>query len=111
MTHVYVVVDESSERILGDHVFRKANNISELAGCHAIILDVVSDGGKADLDRRSAWYEGFGLTPFPSNPSRKFMPMRQARTVVQATQEQDINLFYRTTVCLECARLVHTKRQ
>ena len=76
--------------LLMHHVFEKAYSISELAGCHAIILDVISDGGKAEFDRRSAWYKSFGFTPFPSNPSRMFLPMKQVRAVVQATREQEI---------------------
>ena len=76
--------------LLMHHVFEKANIISELAGCHAIILDVISDGGKVEFGRRSAWHKSFGFTPFPSNPSRMFLPMKQVRAVVQATREQDI---------------------
>ena len=84
-----VAVDKPSQRtglggILMHHVFEKACNISEMAGCHAIILDVISDGGDEEFARRRAWYENFGFTSFSSNPARMFLVMKQVRAVTQA---------------------------
>lgn len=55
-----VVVDKASQGrglggILLHHVIEKACNVSDLAGCHAILLDVVSDGGDEEFARRKAW--------------------------------------------------------
>lgn len=87
-----VAVDESAQRrglggILMHHVFEKATNISGMAGCHAIILDVISDDGAQAFERRREWYESFGFTPFASNPARMFLVMNQVRAVVRARQE------------------------
>lgn len=84
-----VAVDKASQGTgLGDilmyHVFEKACNVSEMAGCHAIILDVISDGGEEAFARRRAWYENFGFTSFSSNPARMFLVMKQARAVTRA---------------------------
>lgn len=65
------------------HVFEKACIIADQAGCYAIILDVISDGGPAESVRREAWYKEFGFSPFPSRPSRMFMTIQQVRGVVQ----------------------------
>ena len=67
------------------HVFEKACVIADAAGCHAIILDVISDGGEAEFARRKAWYESFGFSTFASNPARMFLAMKQVRAVVQAS--------------------------
>ena len=56
-------------------------------GCHAIILDVISDGGEAELARRKAWYESFDFATFASNPARMFLAMRQVSAAVQASSE------------------------
>ena len=53
------------------------------AGCHAIILDVMSDGGEATFEKRKAWYQGFGFQSFASNDARMFMTMKQVRTIVE----------------------------
>ena len=70
--------------ILMHHVFEKACVIADAAGCHAIILDVISDGGEEEFARRKAWYESFGFAAFASNPARMFVAMTQVRAVVQA---------------------------
>ncbi len=87
-----VAVDEGQQGkgfggILMHHVFEKASVIADAAGCHAIILDVISDGGEAEFSRRKAWYESFGFTTFASNPARMFLAMKQVRAVVQARSE------------------------
>ena len=69
--------------ILMHHVFEKAANIADLAGCHAIILDVISDDGEEAFDRRREWYKSFGFTPFASDPARMFLSIRQVRAVVR----------------------------
>ncbi len=58
--------------------------IADAAGCHAIILDVISDGGEEEFARRKAWYGSFGFAAFASNPVRMFVAMTQVRAVVQA---------------------------
>ena len=70
--------------ILTHHVFEKACAVSDLAGCHAILLDVIADGGETEFARRKAWYEGFGFRAFASNPARMFLTMKQVRATVLA---------------------------
>ena len=84
-----VAVDKASQGrglggILLHHVMEKACNVADLAGCHAILLDVISDGGDEEFARRKAWYGSFGFKAFASNPARMFLVMKQARTLVQA---------------------------
>lgn len=86
-----VAVDRGSQRnglggILMQHVFEKASQISNMAGCHAIVLDIISDGGEEAFTRRKAWYEGFGFEPFASNPARMFLVMKQVHAIVRARQ-------------------------
>jgi len=69
--------------ILMHHVFEKACRISEQAGCFAIVLDVMGDGGEEAFQRRRAWYAAFGFQPFASNRARLFMTMKQVRAIVQ----------------------------
>ncbi len=71
--------------ILMHHVFEKARMVSDIAGCHAIILDVIPDGGEDAFARRKMWYESFGFATFPSNPARMFLVMKQVRAVVQTS--------------------------
>ena len=83
-----VAVDERQQGrglggILMHHVFEKACVIADAAGCHAILLDVISDGGEAAFSRRKSWYESFGFAAFASNPARMFLAMKQVRAVVQ----------------------------
>ena len=73
--------------ILMHHVFEKACAISDMAGCHAILLDVIADGGEAAFARRKAWYEDFGFTAFASNPARMFLTIKQVRAMVGAGRE------------------------
>ena len=84
-----VAVDERQQGrglggILMHHVFQKACVIADTAGCHAIVLDVISDGGEVEFTRRRSWYESFGFATFASNPGRMFLAMKQVRAVVQA---------------------------
>ena len=77
-----VAVDKTAQGrglggILMHHVFEKACVVSDVAGCHAILLDVISDGGEEAFARRKAWYEGFGFAGFPSNPARMFLALKQ----------------------------------
>ena len=73
--------------ILMHHVFEKACAVSDMAGCYAILLDVIADGGEDDFARRKTWHGGFGFAAFPSNPARMFLSMKQARASVRARQE------------------------
>lgn len=84
-----VAVDKASQGsglggILMHHVIEKACSVSDLAGCHAILLDVISDGSDEEFARRKAWYGSFGFTAFASNPARMFLVMKQARMLVHA---------------------------
>ncbi len=56
--------------------------IADVAGCHAIVLDVISDGGKTEYVGRRDWYESFGFTRFASNPARMFLALKHVRAVV-----------------------------
>ena len=83
-----VAVDKAAQGrglggILMNHIFEKACVVADVAGCHAIILDVISDGGEAAFGRRKAWYESFGFGSFASNPARMFLALKQVRAVVQ----------------------------
>lgn len=71
--------------ILMHHVFQKACVIADTAGCHAIVLDAIADGGEEEFARRTSWYESFGFASFASNPRRMFLAMKQVRAVVQAS--------------------------
>ena len=76
--------------ILMHHVFEKACMVSDMAGCHAIILDVMRDGGEEAFMRRKAWYEGFGFATFTSNSARMFLVMKQVRAIVQAMRQEPV---------------------
>ena len=75
--------------ILMHHVFEKACLVADAAGCHAIILDVISDGGEPAFARRKAWYESFGFATFASNPARMFVAMKQVRAALRASSEDE----------------------
>ena len=70
--------------ILMHHIFEKACVVADAAGCHAIILDVISVGGEVELACRKARYESFGFATFASNPARMFLAMKQVRAVVRS---------------------------
>ena len=83
-----VAVDKAAQSralggILMNHIFEKACVVSDMAGCHAIILDVISDGGEEAFGRHKAWYESFGFASFASDPARMFLALKQVRAVVQ----------------------------
>ncbi|GLK53405.1 MAG: GNAT family N-acetyltransferase [Maricaulis sp.] len=69
--------------ILMHHVFEKASRIGEEAGCFALVLDVMNDGGEAAFARRCAWYRDFGFQDFASQAGRMFMTMKQVRAIIQ----------------------------
>lgn len=69
--------------ILIAHVFAKAVAIADQAGCFAVVLDVMSDGGAEAFVRRKNWYRSFGFQEFPSNAARMFMTMRQVRLLLE----------------------------
>ena len=68
--------------ILMHHVFEKACRISDAAGCFALVLDVMDDGGEAAFARRCAWYREFGFQDFASRAGRMFMTMKQVRAII-----------------------------
>lgn len=63
------------------HVFAKACVIADEIGCHAVLLDVMSDGGSKSFNRRKSWYESFGFQSFAGNSARMFMTMNQVRAL------------------------------
>jgi len=67
--------------LLTYHVFQKARVIADEAGCHAILLDVMSDGDADALARRKDRYEDFGFQSLASNEARMFMAMKQVRQI------------------------------
>ena len=69
--------------LLMHHVLEKARIIADEAGCHAILLDVMSDGDADAFARRKGWYEDFGFQSFASNEARMFMTMKQVRQIVE----------------------------
>jgi len=84
--HVAVSADAQGHgvgSILKHHVFEKACRIADEAGCFAIVLDVMSDGGEDAFRKRMGWYEAFGFQSFASNPARMFMSMKQVRMIAR----------------------------
>ena len=69
--------------LLMHHVFEKACVIADEAGCHAVLLDVVSDGDAEAFRRRKGWYQEFGFQSFASNEARMFMTLKQIRRIVE----------------------------
>ena len=65
--------------ILIAHVSAKAIATADQAGCFALVLDVMSDGGDEAFGKRMNWYQSFGFQEFPSNSACMFMTMRRAR--------------------------------
>lgn len=70
--------------ILMHHVFEKAVQLADQAGCWAIILDAVDDDGEEAFQRRIKWYGDFGFQAMPSNKCRMFMILKHVRKVVEA---------------------------
>ena len=68
--------------ILIAHVFAKAFAIADQAGCFALVLDVMSDGGDEAFGKRKNWYRSLGFQEFPSNSARMFMTMKQVRLLL-----------------------------
>lgn len=81
---------QSIGSILMHHVFEKACRIADEAGCYAIVLDVMHDGGEEAFRRRQSWYANFGFQPFDSVPARMFMVMKQVRAIVELKNKQDL---------------------
>ena len=72
--------------ILLAHVFEKARVLADDAGCHAIVLDVMSDGEDEAFQKRMQWYRDRGFEGTPSSPSRMFITMRDVRANLEAKQ-------------------------
>ncbi|WOI52222.1 GNAT family N-acetyltransferase [Parvularcula sp. LCG005] len=68
--------------ILMQHVFEKARLVADEAGCFALLLDVMTDGGEESFERRRAWYASFGFEPFPSRPARMFLTLKDVRAIL-----------------------------
>ncbi len=69
--------------LLMHHVFEKAHVVANEAGCHAILLDVMSEGDPDAFALRKHWYQEFGFQSFASNKARMFMSMKQVREVCE----------------------------
>lgn len=83
-----VAVDQKAQglgvgSLLMQHVFEKTCVIADEAGCHAILLDVMSDGDAEAFMRRKGWYQRFGFQSFASNEARMFMTLKQVRRLVK----------------------------
>ena len=83
-----VAVDQKAQgfgvgSLLMHHVFEKACVIADEAGCHAILLDVMSDGEVEAFTRRKGWYQEFGFQSFASNEARMFMTLKQVRQILE----------------------------
>jgi len=81
-----VAVDQSCQghgvgTALMIHAIQNAIDISELAGCAAIILDVLNDGDKSALSRRVAFYKnlGFDFIGSTENEHRMFLSIKDAK--------------------------------
>lgn len=70
--------------LLMHHVFEKAVQLADWAGCWAIVLDVVDDDGDEAFSHRIGWYADFGFQVMPSRTCRMFMTMKDVRGVVEA---------------------------
>ncbi len=70
--------------LLMHHVFVEACVIADQAGCHAVLLDVMSDGNADAFVRRKGWYQDFGFQSFASNEARMFMTMKQVRQIIES---------------------------
>ncbi len=82
-----VAVDQRAQglgigSILMHHVFEKACVVADDAGCHEILLDVMSDGDPDAFDRRKDWNEEFGFQSFANCEARKFMTIELAQGTV-----------------------------
>lgn len=84
-----VAVDDRAQglgagSLLMHHVFEKACVLADEADCHAVLLDVMSDGDPSTFARRKGWYEEFGFQGFPSNEARVLMAMKQIRQLASS---------------------------
>lgn len=70
-------------QILMIHALEKARLVALHAGCHAAILDVITDGGTEAYLKRLHWYQNFGFTSFPSEPTRMFLLMKDIRAMLE----------------------------
>ena len=82
-----VAVDQAAQglgvgSLLMHHVFEKACVVADEVGCHAVLLDVMSDGDPEALVRRKGWYEKFGFQSFAIDEARMFMTIKQVRQIV-----------------------------
>ena len=68
--------------MLMHHVFEKARVIADEVGCHAVLLDVMSDWDADIFAKRKNWYEEFGFQSVASNEARMFMTMKKIRQII-----------------------------
>ncbi|WP_321337956.1 GNAT family N-acetyltransferase [Breoghania sp.] len=65
--------------ILLDHAKQKALAVADTVGAHAMVLDVMEDGGENATARRMAWYAKHGFQTFPDAPLKMFLPVATIR--------------------------------
>ncbi len=57
---------------------------AESLGIAVVVLDVLDDGDHALTTRRRKLYEGYGFTPFSSDPLRLFLPVATIQAMMDA---------------------------
>lgn len=85
-----VAVDQSCQgqkvgTALMIHAIQKAIDISDLAGCAAIILDVLIDGDENTVHRRIAFYQnlGFHFIGDAAHEHRMFLSIKDAKAALR----------------------------
>ena len=68
--------------LLMHDVFRKA--VDSGIGCHAIALDIISDGSPEDYARRKSLYERFNYRSMGDHPERMFITLKDVRAFLES---------------------------
>ncbi len=69
--------------LLMHHVFERAIAIADEVGCHAVLLDVFSDGDTKSFKRRKYWYQGFGFQSFSNNDAKMYLALKDIPSLVE----------------------------
>lgn len=75
--------------ILLDHAKRKALAVADRIGIHAMVLDVMEDGGEHAAAQRTAWYAKHGFQTFPGAPLKMFLPIETIRQTYAMLDRED----------------------
>ncbi|MPY73637.1 MAG: GNAT family N-acetyltransferase [Alphaproteobacteria bacterium] len=70
-------------KILLADALKRIARISEQMGIFAVVLDVLDDGDRAQIEKRHRFYESFGFIDFPSHALRMFLPIRTIRAILK----------------------------